>query len=90
MAGRNDYIASIDIGTDKIAVLLAEKEDDDRLRIIGYNISPSDGVRKGSISAIDPLSRAISKALDQIQKSFWQKKYFQNSRASSHRLFELY
>ena len=70
MAGRNDYIASIDIGTDKIAVLVAEKEDDDKLRIIGHNISPSDGVRKGSISVIDPLSRAISKALDQIDKSF--------------------
>lgn len=70
MAGRNDYIASIDIGTDKIAVLVAEKGDDDRLRIIGHNISPSDGVRKGSISAIDPLSRAISKALDQIDRSF--------------------
>jgi len=70
MAGRNDYIASIDIGTDKIAVLVAEKLDDEKLRIIGHNISPSDGVRKGSISAIDPLSRAISKALDQIDKSF--------------------
>ena len=70
MAGGNFYIASIDIGTDKIAVLIAEIEDDDRLRIIGHNISPSDGVRKGSISAIDPLSRAISKALDQIHKSF--------------------
>lgn len=70
MAGRNDYIASIDIGTDKIAVLVAEKEDDDRLRIIGYNICPSDGVRKGSISAINSLSRAISKAVDQTQKSF--------------------
>ncbi len=70
MAGRNDYIASIDIGTDKIAVLVAEKKDDDRLRIIGHNISPSDGVRKGSISAIDSLSRAIKKALDQTQKSF--------------------
>jgi len=70
MAGKNDYIASIDIGTDKIAVLVAEKEDNDKLRIIGHNISPSDGVRKGSISAIDPLSRAISKALDQTHKSF--------------------
>jgi len=69
MAGGNFYIASIDIGTDKIAVLVAEIEDDDRLHIIGHNISPSDGVRKGSISAIDPLSRAISKALDQIHKS---------------------
>ena len=70
MAGGSNYITSIDIGTDKIAVLIAEKEDDDRLRIIGYNISPSDGVKKGSISAIDPLSRAISKALDQIDQSF--------------------
>jgi len=70
MAGGNDYIASIDIGTDKIVVLVAEKTDDDKLRIIGHNISPSDGVRKGSISAIDPLSRAISKALDQIDRSF--------------------
>ena len=69
MAGGNFYIASIDIGTDKIAVLIAEIEDDDRLHIIGHNISPSDGVRKGSISAIDPLSRSISKALDQIHKS---------------------
>ncbi len=69
MAGGNFYIASIDIGTDKIAVLIAEIEDDDRLHIIGHNISPSDGVRKGSISAIDPLSRAISKAFDQIYKS---------------------
>ena len=69
MAGRNDYIASIDIGTDKIAVLVAEKEEE-KLRIIGNNIFPSDGVRKGSISAIDPLSRAISKIVDQTQKSF--------------------
>ena len=70
MAGGNFYIASIDIGTDKISVLIAEIEDDDRLHIIGHNISPSDGVRKGSISAIGPLYRAISKALDQIDKSF--------------------
>ncbi len=70
MAGRNDYIVSIDIGTDKIALLVAEKEDDEKLRIIGHNISSSDGVRKGSISAIDPLSRLISKIVDQTQKSF--------------------
>ncbi len=69
MAGRNDYIASIDIGTDKIAVLVAEKEGE-KLHIIGNNIFPSDGVRKGSISAIDPLSHAISKIVDQTQKSF--------------------
>ena len=70
MAGRNDYIASIDIGTDKIAILVAEKEDDERLRIIGHNICPSDGVRRGSISSIDPLSSVISKIVNQTQKNF--------------------
>ena len=70
MAGRNDYIASIDIGTDKIAILVAEKEDDERLRIIGHNICLSDGVRRGSISAINSLSHVISKIVDQTQKSF--------------------
>ena len=70
MAGRNDYIASIDIGTDKIALLVAEKEDDEKLRIIGHNIHSSDGVRKGSISSINPLSLKISKIVDQTQKSF--------------------
>jgi len=70
MAGRNDYIVSIDIGTDKIALLVAEKEDDEKLRIIGHNICSSDGVRKGSISAINPLSHVISKIIDQTQTSF--------------------
>ena len=70
MAGRNDYIVSIDIGTDKIALLVAEKEDDEKLRIIGHNICSSDGVRKGSISAINPLSHVISKIINQTQTSF--------------------
>lgn len=69
MTGGNDFIASIDIGTDKIAVLVAEKEDD-VLRLIGHGIGPSAGVRKGHVSAIDSLSRAISKTLEKANKSF--------------------
>ena len=69
MAGGNDFIASIDIGTDKIAVLVAEKEDD-VLRLIGHAISPSSGVRKGHVSSIASLSRAITKALEKANKSF--------------------
>ena len=68
MASGNDFIASIDIGTDKIVVLVAEREDD-RLRIIGQGMCPSAGVKKGSVEAIEPLSRAISKAVQQAHKS---------------------
>ena len=69
MAGDN-YIASIDIGTDKIALLAAEKDYDNRLRIIGYNICASDGVKKGAIFSIDHLSRVITKLIEETNKSF--------------------
>jgi len=63
-----DFIASIDIGTDKIAVLVAEKEDD-VLRLIGHGIGPSSGVRKGHVSSISSLSRAITKTIEEANKS---------------------
>ena len=69
MAG-NHFVASIDIGTEKIALLVAEREDDDHLRIIGHNVCPSKGVRKGSIFLIDALSRQISKLIKNTEESF--------------------
>ena len=69
MAG-NNYEASIDIGSDKIALLVAEKEDGGHLRIIAHNLCPSDGVKKGSLRSIDSLSRVINKLIDQTFDSF--------------------
>jgi cell division protein FtsA len=66
----NHYVASIDIGTEKIALLVAEKEDDGHLRIIGHNVCSSEGVRKGSLYSIDSLVRVITKLIDQTEKSF--------------------
>ena len=69
MAG-NHYEASIDIGTEKIALLVAEKDNNGHFRIIGHNVSPSEGVRKGSLYSIDSLVRVLTKLIDQTQKSF--------------------
>jgi len=69
MAG-NNYEASIDIGSDKIALLVAEKEDGGHLRIIAHNLCLSDGVKKGSLRSIDSLSRVINKLIDQTFESF--------------------
>ena len=69
MAG-NHFVASIDIGTEKIALLVAEREDDDHLRIIGHNVCPSKGVRRGSIFSIDSLSREVSKLIKKTEESF--------------------
>ena len=69
MAG-NHYEASIDIGTEKIALLVAEKDNNGHFRIIGHNVSPSEGVKKGSLYSIDSLVRVLTKLIDQTQKSF--------------------
>ncbi len=69
MAG-NHFIASIDIGTEKIALLVAEQEEDDRLRIFAYNVCPSNGVERGSISSIDSLSREITQLIKKTEESF--------------------
>jgi cell division protein FtsA len=51
-------------------MLVAEREDDDHLRIIGHNVCPSRGVRRGSIFSIDSLSREISKLIKKTEESF--------------------
>ncbi len=69
MAG-NHFVAGIDIGTEKIALLVAEQEDDDFLRIFAYNVCPSSGVERGSISSIDSLSREITQLIKKTEESF--------------------
>ena len=66
----NHFLASIDIGTENIALLVADREDDDQLRIIGHNICPSRGIRKGSIYSIESLSKQIKKLLIETEESF--------------------
>ena len=58
MVSANDICASIDIGTNKIAVLIAEKEDD-VVKVIGHAIGDSAGVKKGSIANINQAAEAI-------------------------------
>ena len=72
MAG-NNFVASIDIGTEKIALLAADIEDAGHLRIIAHNFCSSDGVKKGSLFSIDSLARVITKLIEQTQKDFGYK-----------------
>ena len=58
------------VGQTTYDLLVAEREDDDHLRIIGHNVCPSKGVRKGSIFSIDALSRQISKLIKNTEESF--------------------
>ena len=72
MAG-NNFVASIDIGTEKIALLAADIEDAGHLRIIAHNFCSSEGVKKGSLSSIDSLARVIKKLIEKTKRDFGYK-----------------
>ena len=72
MAG-NNFVASIDIGTEKIALLAADIEDAGHLRIVAHNFCSSDGVKKGSLFSIDSLARVLTNLIEQTKKDFGYK-----------------
>jgi len=58
----NDFIVGLDIGTTKIAVVIAEVSANKNLNIIGVGTHPSDGLRRGVVVNLDKTVRSILKA----------------------------
>lgn len=51
----SNYIASVDIGSSKIVVLIADRLDDGLLEVVGYAKGASMGVKKGEIVDIEEV-----------------------------------
>jgi cell division protein FtsA len=58
-----NYITALDIGTSKVAALIAEIKDDE-LKVLGFGIQPSKGLKKGVIVNIENTVSAIAKAIE--------------------------
>jgi len=65
---RDRIISGIDIGTSKIATLVASVEEDGELRIIGVATTNSRGIRKGQIVNIEEATSAISDSLEAAER----------------------
>jgi len=67
---KSKIISSIDIGSSKIAVLLAQYRPDesDRLHIVGASSTPSRGVRRGQIVNIDEAVASIEEAVGAAER----------------------
>ena len=67
---KGKILSSIDIGSSKIAVLIAQSREDspDRLHIIGAASSPSRGVRKGQIVNIEEAVSAILESVEAAER----------------------
>lgn len=60
-------VVGLDIGTTKIACIIAEKDGNGELKIVGVGVSPSDGLRKGVVVNIDKTVKSIQKAVEEAE-----------------------
>ena len=64
----NEIIAALDIGTSKILALVAEINEQGKLKIIGYGTEPSSGLKKGVVVNIEATVNSIDQAIREAEK----------------------
>jgi len=61
-------IVGLDIGTTKIAVIVGQKNEFDKIEIIGYGKVPSIGVKRGVVSNIENTVQSIKEAVAEASR----------------------
>ena len=61
-------IVGLDIGTTKIAVIVGQKNEFDKIEIIGYGKVPSIGVKRGVVSNIENTVQSIKEAVTEASR----------------------
>ncbi len=64
----SDTFLAIDIGSTKVCALIAKKEKNGELQILGHGITKSQGIKKGVITNIELASRAVKKAVGDARR----------------------
>ena len=69
MSANEEYIAGIDIGTTKITTLIGKVEKNNILKIKGYGISHSNGIKKGLIVDISEATKSILHSIEMAERT---------------------
>jgi cell division protein FtsA len=64
---RMNEIVGLDLGTTKIAAIIAEVGSDEEVKIIGVGTSPSEGLRRGVVVNLDKTVNSIVKAVQEAE-----------------------
>ncbi|PIY71745.1 cell division protein FtsA, partial [Candidatus Roizmanbacteria bacterium CG_4_10_14_0_8_um_filter_33_9] len=66
--------SAIDIGSSKIATIIAiQSQDRDEARVIGFNSTPSRGVKKGLVVDIDKVTQSLEESIEKAERMAGQK-----------------
>ncbi|ADL07720.1 cell division protein FtsA [Thermosediminibacter oceani] len=66
--GRNNILASLDLGSSKVCCMIGEISRSGEIDIIGYGIAPTTGIKKGIIVNIEAMVRSIVEAVEQAEQ----------------------
>ena len=67
MGNRERYLVGLDIGTSKVAAIVAEMMDDGSLEIIGIGVSEAKGIRRGAVVNLEAAVESIKHAVDEAE-----------------------
>ncbi|HEX9917427.1 MAG TPA: cell division protein FtsA [candidate division Zixibacteria bacterium] len=65
--GNNNLVVGLDIGTTKIAAIIAELGEQGEPKIIGVGVSPSEGLRRGVVIDLEKTVQSIVKAVEDAE-----------------------
>ncbi len=65
---RENLITALDIGSWKVTALIAERDDDGELTVLGTGQRESRGVRRGYIADMDATEKAVREAVEQAER----------------------
>ena len=69
---KNQIISAIDIGTSKVAALIAELKHPGTVTLLGVGVAPSEGVKKGIVVDMDKTTQAMYQAVNAAEKAAGQ------------------
>ncbi|MBI2019884.1 cell division protein FtsA [Candidatus Daviesbacteria bacterium] len=65
---KDKVICAIDVGSSKIATLIASIDESDKINLIGVSSTPSKGVRKSQVVDIDEAEEAITESVEAAER----------------------
>ena len=64
---KEDVIVGLDIGTTKICAIIAERAEDDKIKIVGVGSTKSEGLRRGVVVNIEKTVQSITTAIEEAE-----------------------
>ena len=64
---KEDVIVGLDIGTTKICAIIAERAEDDQIKIVGVGSTKSEGLRRGVVVNIEKTVQSITTAIEEAE-----------------------